>query len=60
MPIAYTNVMTDSVSPTVATAEGPSDATKYMSTTAKTDSITISRIMGMERRKTARPMLPCV
>src|SRR5258708_19378152 len=42
-----------SVRPTVATAEGPSLPTKKMSTTAKVDSITNSKIMGTANRKMA-------
>jgi hypothetical protein len=49
-PIAseYTNIMMDSVRPTVATACVPSLATKNTSTTANRLSIIISRTIGME------------
>ena len=62
MPIAtaLTSVRTDSVKPTVATAEAPSDDTKYMSTTAKTDSSTISSIIGTASRRMAFPIPPVV
>jgi len=47
-----------SVSPTVVTASWPSRPTKKISTTAKTDSIHCSRIIGIDKRITARRMLP--
>ena len=50
----------DSVRPTAATASGPSLATKKTSTTANSDSMTISRIMGMASMTMARLMLPWV
>ena len=56
----YTNVSIDSVSPTVATASTPTFATKKASTTAKRDSMTISRIMGTDNKTMARSILPCV
>ncbi|MBA7528136.1 hypothetical protein ES705_20319 [subsurface metagenome] len=59
-PRAYIMVNNDSVIPTVATASEPSFDTKKMSTRAKIDSITISRTMGMESNKIARPSLPSV
>src|SRR5678816_4935560 len=46
--------MSDSVTPTVATACAPRCPTKKMSTTAKTDSISISRTIGMARSTMAR------
>ena len=57
---AYTRVRRASVTPTVATASGPSRDTKSMSTMAKTDSITISNTMGMESNRMARPKPPSV
>ena len=60
IPTAYTMVSSDSVRPTVATAEGPREDTKYTSTTAKTDSITISSIIGTDNSKIDRPRLPWV
>jgi hypothetical protein len=45
---------------TVATAAAPSFATQKMSTMAKIDSMTISRIIGTASRKIARPMGPWV
>src|SRR6185436_7320601 len=45
-----------SVSPTVATASGPSLPTQKMSTTAKTDSPIISRTMGTASSRMARPI----
>ena len=61
-PIATANVTVrnDSVSPTAATAFAPSRPTKYTSSTPKTDSITISRIIGTDSRKTALLRLPSV
>jgi hypothetical protein len=50
----------DSVSATVATAAAPSFATQKTSTTAKTDSISISSTIGTASRKIARPMGPWV
>ena len=59
-PIAavYATVNIDSVSPTVATASGLTCATQKMSTTANTDSITISSTIGTASRMIARPMGP--
>ena len=57
---AYSKVSTASVSPTAATALGPRPATKKISTTANTDSIAISSIIGIASSRTARPMLPLV
>jgi hypothetical protein len=48
------------VRPTAATAADPSRPTKKTSVRAKADSITISRIIGTDRRKTARFRLPSV
>ena len=53
-------VSTDSVRPTVATACTPTRPTKKISTTAKSDSITISSTMGTDSKKMARRMLPVV
>ncbi len=60
IPMAYTNVINDSVRPTVATASAPSLETKKMSTTAKMASIIISSTMGMDKRKMPRPRCPSV
>ena len=57
---AKITVSSDSVRPTAATASAPSRPTKYTSRMPKTDSITISRIIGTDRRKTARFRLPSV
>ena len=59
-PIAavYASVSIDSVRPTVATAFGPRCATQKMSTTANSDSITISSTIGTASRMIARPMGP--
>ena len=51
---------TDSVSPTVATALTLTLLTKKTSTTANNDSITISRIIGTDRKKMALLILPDV
>ena len=51
IPTEYTMMTTASVKPTVATASFPNRPTKKMSTTAKSDSITISNIIGTESRK---------
>ena len=48
--------ISDSVSPTVATASAPSRPTKKMSATANTDSISISSTIGTASRITARPI----
>ena len=53
---AYTTNISDSVSPTVATASAPSRPTKKMSATANTDSISISSTIGTDSRITARPI----
>ena len=50
----------DSVRPTVATASEPSRDTQKMSTTAKSDSIDISRTIGTARRTTALLTETCV
>ena len=55
---AYSSVSTASVRPTAATAGAPSPATQKMSTTANTDSIAISSIIGIASRSTARPTGP--
>jgi hypothetical protein len=52
--------MSDSVSPTVATASAPRCATTKTSTTAKTLSITISSTIGTARTRMARPIGPSV
>ena len=44
----------------VATAFGPRRETKNTSTTAKTDSMAISRTMGIASRRMARPIGPLV
>ena len=59
-PTAKTRLSSDSVSPTVATASAPSRPTQKTSTTAKRDSSTISRTMGMASSKMARLRLPLV
>ena len=53
-------VIDDSVIPTVATASAPSLDTKNMSTTAKTDSIIISKTIGIESMSNALPILSLV
>ena len=50
----------DSVIPTVATASAPSRDTQKTSTTANTDSSTISSTIGTASRMTARPIGPSV
>ena len=57
---AYISDRTDSVSPTAATAGAPSEATQYTSTTAKTDSMTISSTIGTASSSSAVPMGPSV
>ncbi len=59
-PTAKTRLSSDSVRPTVATASAPRRPTQKTSTTAKRDSSTISRTIGMARRKMARLRLPVV
>ncbi len=59
-PTANTRLSSDSVSPTVATASGPSLPTQNTSTTANSDSSTISKTMGMASRIIARFKLPVV
>ena len=56
----YTTVSIDSVSATPAIAASPSCETKKMSTTANTDSITISSTIGTARSTTARLRGPFV
>jgi len=53
-------VRSDSVSPTDATASGPSRDTQKMSATAKTLSSTTSSTIGMASSSTARPIGPTV
>src|SRR6185369_429026 len=48
-------IIIDSVRPTVATARAPRCATQYTSTIAKTDSMTISKIIGIANISSARP-----
>ena len=61
-PIATENtrLRIDSVSPTVATAFAPRRPTQKMSTTANSDSSTISSIMGTANSRMARFRLPAV
>src|SRR4051812_29126098 len=54
------SVIIASVRPTVATASGPTRATKKTSTTAKTDSRTSSRTIGIASSTIARSMDPSV
>ena len=60
MATLYTTMSIASVSPTAATASAPSRATKNTSTMPNSDSMLISRIMGMESSVMARPRLPSV
>ena len=60
MASAYTMNISDSVSPTVATASAPRRPTKKMSATANTDSISISSTIGTASSTTARPIGACV
>ncbi len=60
MATAKTRLNIDSVSPTVATASAPRCATQKTSTTANSDSRTISRTIGTASRKMARFRLPDV
>ncbi len=60
MATENTRVNNDSVSPTVAVAFAPSRPTQKMSTTAKSDSSTISKTMGTASSKIARLRLPVV
>ena len=53
-------VSSDSVSPTEATASGPSRETQKMSATAKTLSSTTSSTIGIASSSTARPTGPMV
>lgn len=53
IPMAYIIVSNDSVIPTVAIASAPSFETKKMSAMAKTDSMIISRTIGMDNRMIA-------
>src|SRR5439155_21150842 len=59
-PMAMTRLRSDSVRPTVAMASAPRRPTQKTSTTAKRDSSTISRTMGMASRRMARLRLPAV
>src|SRR4051812_6890841 len=54
------SVISASVRPTVATESGPMRATKKTSTTAKTDSRTSSRTIGIASRTIARSIDPSV
>ena len=60
MPTANTRLSMDSVNPTVATALAPRRPTQSTSTTANSDSSTISRTMGTANRRMARFRLPAV
>jgi len=55
-----TRVIIDSVRPTVAMALAPSRVTQNTSTMANSDSMNISRTMGVASRKMARLMEPSV
>ncbi len=57
---AYSTVIRASVMPTAAMASVPRRETKAMSTTANTDSIDISSIIGMASRPSARLIGPLV
>ena len=59
-PTAKTRLSSDSVRPTVATASAPSRPTQNTSTTANSDSSTISRTIGIASSKMARLRLPVV
>ena len=59
-PTAMIRVSIDSVSPTVAIASGPSRPTQNISTTANSDSSTISSTIGIASRMIARFRLPVV
>ena len=59
-PMAKTSASIDSVMPTVATAFAPRRPTQKTSTTANSDSSTISSTMGMASRKMERFRLPVV
>ena len=59
-PTANTRLSSDSVSPTVATAFAPRCATQKTSTTANSDSSTISSTMGTASRRIARFKFPVV
>ena len=60
MPTANTSVSTDSVKPTVAIASEPRRLTQKTSTTANSDSSTISSTMGMASSRIDRFRLPAV
>ncbi len=59
-PTANTRLNSDSVRPTVATASAPSRPTQKTSTTANSDSSTISSTIGMANKRIARFKLPVV
>ena len=54
------SIKIDSANPTVAMASAPRWATQNTSTMAKSDSITISRTIGIASSTMARPRLPSV
>ena len=60
MATVYMMVKIDSVSPMVATASGPRRETKKTSTTANTDSMTVSSTIGTASSRMARPTGPSV
>ena len=62
IPKVYTREITASVKPTVATATSGLGKwpTKYISTTAKTDSKLNSKIIGIDNKRIAVFTLPCV
>ena len=60
IPTAKTRLSIDSVSPTVATALAPRRPTQKTSTTANSDSSTVSKTMGTASRRIARFKLPAV
>ncbi len=60
MPTAKTSVSTDSVSPTVAMAFEPSRLTQNTSTTANSDSSTISSTIGIASSRIDRFSDPAV
>jgi hypothetical protein len=60
IPTANTRLSIDSVSPTVATALAPSLPTQNTSTTANSDSSTISKTIGTASNRIARFKLPAV
>ena len=60
MATEKTSASSESERPRIATASGPSRATKKTSTTAKSDCIAISSTIGMAAKMTARPIAPLV